>query len=86
MPKQYQRKPRSPFLAFSFYKTAEMRTAYMKYAPAMLLIPEVSRHLDKGIRDNFWNLIIFAKLIGHFSIKPLPKVCNFQGVLQTLDA
>lgn len=74
LPVQYQRHPRSPFLAFTFYKTVELRTAYMKYAPAFLLIPEVFRYFHEGVRKNFWNLIIFAKLIGHFSIKPLPKV------------
>jgi hypothetical protein len=46
----------------------------MKYAPALLLIPEVSRHFQAGVRENFWNMIIFAKLIGHFSIKPIPQV------------
>jgi hypothetical protein len=46
----------------------------MKYAPGLLLIPDVFNHFDKGLRKNFWNLITFAKLIGHFSIKPLPQV------------
>jgi hypothetical protein len=46
----------------------------MKYAPLLLLIPEVSRYFETGVKQNFWNMIIFAKLIGHFSIKPMPQV------------
>jgi hypothetical protein len=46
----------------------------MKYAPALLLILEVFRYFETGVKQNFWNMIIFAKLIGHSSIKPMPQV------------
>jgi hypothetical protein len=75
----FARKPRSPFSAANLYKTAEMRTAVMRFSPALLHIPRVWRYLDHALARNFMNLVSYCKLIGTFSTKPLPKVNNTQA-------
>jgi hypothetical protein len=78
LPSDFARKPRSPFVAATIYKTAEMRTALTRFSPALIHIPRVRKFLDqmhdRGFVNNFMNLVTFCKLIGNFSAKPLTPV------------
>ena len=74
-PVEYNRQPRDPFQAASHYKCAETRMAALRFLPALFHIPQVNKHLDSEVNENFMNLVVFARLVGHFSFKPLTKVC-----------
>lgn len=70
----YARKPRE-LAAVNLYKTVEMRTAIVKFVPALLQVPKVAKYLDKDLAANFMNYVVFTRLVGNFSTKPLPQVC-----------
>lgn len=68
---EFARLPRSPMNAH-MYKTAETRTVILRFFPALRLRPEITP--DNGFAENFMNYVIFTKLVGNFSTKPLPSV------------
>lgn len=74
-PVEYNRQPRDPFQAAAHYKCAETRLAALHFLPALFQIPRVNEHLDSEVTENFMNLVVFARLVGHFSFKPLTEVC-----------
>jgi hypothetical protein len=74
-PDDYARKPRDPFSDAHHYKTAECRTVGYRYMPALLKMPRVTKLIDnKELCGNYMNLVVFCRLICHFSDKPLSDV------------
>lgn len=80
-PSDYARQPRDPFIAAGSYKTAESRLAGTRYLPALFHVPEVNKHFHNPLSSNYMNLVIFCRLIGHFSTKPLHDV-SFESYLR----
>jgi hypothetical protein len=75
LPSDYARQPRNPSDAAHDYKTAEVRVAATRFLPALLLLPRVKPFMtDGGLTKNFMNLLVFCRLINHFSTKPMKTV------------
>jgi hypothetical protein len=74
LPNDYVRQPRNPFEAAQDYKTAEVRLAATRFLPALLQLPRFSDFKDGGLSKNYMNLVIFCRLVNHFSTKPIRVV------------
>ena len=76
LPSDYAREPRNPFDAAHDYKTAEMRVAATRFLPALLELPCLKEFFDEDeeLKDNFMNLLVFCRLVNHFSTKPMHAV------------
>ena len=80
LPKEYARKPRDPFADAHHYKSVECRTVGSRFLPALLNMPRFTKLIEARMGQNFWNLVIFCRLICHFSCRPLTDVsCTFQS-------
>lgn len=80
----FARKPRE-LSAVNLYKTIEMKTAIVRFVPALLQVPKVAKYLDKSLAANFMNYVVFTRLVGNFSTRPLPQVssdsyCSWQMI------
>ncbi len=74
-PDDYARKPRDPFSDAHHYKTAECRTVGYRYMPALRKMPRLAKFIkEPGLFDNYMNLVVYCRLICHFSAKPLSDV------------
>jgi hypothetical protein len=75
LPSDYAREPRNPFDAAHDYKTAEMRVAATRFLPALLELPRMKEFFeDEELTDNYMNLLVFCRLVNHFSTKPMNAV------------
>jgi hypothetical protein len=74
LPKEYARKPRDPFTDAHHYKSVECRTVGSRFIPALLNMTRFVEMIDKDMGQNFWNLVVFCRLICHFSCRPLTDV------------
>ncbi len=76
-PNDYVRQPRNPCDAAHDYKTAEVRLAATRFLPAFLQLPRAQEFLDTELAGNYMNLVVFCRLVNHFSTKPLSEVRVF---------
>jgi hypothetical protein len=82
LPSDYARQPRNPFEAAHDYKTAEVRVAAMRFLPALLKTPRVAQFITDGeLTANFMNLLVFCRLVNHFSTKPMDTVSVFNFII-----
>jgi hypothetical protein len=77
LPGDFVRQPRNPFEAAQDYKTAEVRLAATRFMPALLQLPRFADFKDGGLTKNYMNLVIYCRLVNHFSTKPIPVVSTF---------
>jgi hypothetical protein len=75
-PEDFARKPR-PFDMFKHYKTRENHLVGVYLVPAIKHIPELANQLDQSLFKNYMKLIFALRLVGSFSHKALPKVCDY---------